>query len=333
MLHYVTLFVCTVLISMSATGLVLKYLIKKAILDHPNERSSHSIPTPRGGGIGILIAVLPALLLIQLFANDPIGGYQPVLLSTFSLALLSWLDDLKDLGAAVRFATQIVAVSLCLYFIPASEQGFLGGFLPIWLEKVILGIGWVWFINLFNFMDGIDGISGVEILSIAAGIVLIASLGDLKTEYNQSALILAGGAAGFLKWNWHKAKVFMGDVGSVPLGFLLAWLLINLAGEGFLIASIIVALYYLMDATLTLIKRGLRKEKIWQAHREHYYQKATQAGMSHDQVVIRIAMVNLCLLGCVWLGFSYNIWAGLVLAVLSVAFCLRYFASLKLPNG
>jgi len=333
MLHYLTIFICTVLISMSATGLVLKYLIKKAILDHPNDRSSHSIPTPRGGGIAILIAVLPTLFLVQYFAATPIVAYQPVLICALGLALLSWLDDLKNLGPLIRFASQIMAASLCLYFIPASEQGFIGGFLPIWMEKIILGIGWVWFINLFNFMDGIDGISGVEIISIATGVFLIATLGNLGPQYNQAAMILAGGAAGFLKWNWHKAKVFMGDVGSVPLGFLLGWLLITLAGEGFLISSIIIALYYLMDATLTLIKRGLRREKVWQAHREHYYQKATQAGLSHDQVVIRIGLVNLCLLGCVWLGLTYSIWVALILAVLSVAMCLRFFATVKPANG
>lgn len=333
MLDFLIIFVCVALISLSATGLVLKYLVKKAILDHPNERSSHSTPTPRGGGIGLLVAVLPALFLSHTFSPTPIAGYQPVLLAALALALLSWLDDLKNLGPLIRFATQILAVALCLYFIPAGEHGFLGGFLPIWAEKIILGLGWVWFINLFNFMDGIDGLSGIEITSIAGGIILIAALAHLNTQYINSGLILAAAALGFLKWNWHKAKVFMGDVGSVPMGFLIGWLLISLAGEGFLIVGIIIALYYLMDATLTLMKRALRKEKVWQAHREHYYQKATQAGMAHDRVVIRIALVNLCLLGCVWIAFHFHPLAALALGIITVGLALRFFATLKPANG
>jgi len=333
MVHFLTVFVCVALISMSATAMVLKYLIKKAIYDLPNERSSHTIATPRGGGIGILIAVFPALLLTQWISQTPIAAYQPVLFCAFGLALLSWLDDLKNLGPLIRFATQIAAVTFCLYFIPANEGGFLGGFIPLWAEKIILGIGWVWFINLFNFMDGIDGISGVEIISIAAGIILIAVLAQLNLEYIHAGLILAGGAAGFLRWNWHKAKVFMGDVGSVPLGFLLGWLLISLAGEGFVIAGIIISLYYLMDATLTLIKRALRGEKVWQAHREHYYQKATQAGRTHDWVVIRIAIVNVALLICVWVSFTLSMTAGLVAGVIITALTLRFFNGLKPANG
>lgn len=333
MLDFLTLFVCVALISLSATGMVLKYLVKKAILDHPNDRSSHSTPTPRGGGIGMLIAVLPALFLSHFYSPTPLGAYQPVLIAACALALLSWLDDLKDLGPLVRFATQIVAVSVCLTFIPATENGFLGGFLPIWAEKIILGIGWVWFLNLFNFMDGIDGISGIEIISIGLGIVLIAALAHLNIQYINSGLILAAAALGFLRWNWHKAKVFMGDVGSVPMGFLIGWLLISLAGEGFLIVGIIIALYYLIDATLTLLKRALRKEKVWQAHREHYYQKATQAGMPHDQVVIRIALVNLCLLGCVWIAFHFHPLGGLAFGLITVGLALRFFATLKPANG
>ncbi|NVK18619.1 MAG: glycosyltransferase family 4 protein [Methylocystaceae bacterium] len=333
MVHFLTVFICVALISMSATELVLKYLIKKAIYDLPNERSSHTIPTPRGGGIGILIAVLPTLLLTQWISQNPIAAYQPVLLCAFGLALVSFLDDLKNLGPLIRFASQIVCVIICLSFIPSGDNGFLGGFVPVWIEKVILGIGWVWFINLFNFMDGIDGISGVEIISISAGIILIAVLGQLNIEYIQVGLILAGGAAGFLRWNWHKAKVFMGDVGSVPLGFLLGWLLISLAGEGFVIASVIISLYYLMDATSTLIKRALRGEKVWQAHREHYYQKATQAGRPHNWVVIRIALINLSLLICVWISFTLSLLAGLLAGLIITGLTLRFFSTLKPANG
>ncbi len=326
-LHFITIFVCVTLISLSATGIVLKYLRKKAILDHPNERSSHSIATPRGGGIGILIAVLPSLFLVQYFATTPLDAYLPVLLCTFALGLLSWLDDLKDLGAALRFLIQIGCVSLCLFFLPIPENGYLGGFLPPILEKILLGLGWVWFINLFNFMDGIDGISGIETISISLGVVLVSLMIPLPETYTQTGLVLAGGALGFLRWNWHKAQVFMGDVGSVPLGFLLGWVLILLAAEGLVITAIILALYYLMDATITLGKRVLRGEKAWQAHKEHFYQKATQAGMAHDLVVKKIALTNIILLGCAGLSLFISPFVALILALLAVLACLIHFAS------
>jgi UDP-N-acetylmuramyl pentapeptide phosphotransferase/UDP-N-acetylglucosamine-1-phosphate transferase len=323
--HFITLFICVALISVSATGMVLKYLQKKAILDHPNERSSHSIPTPRGGGIGVLIAVIPTILLIQVFSPQPLDGYLVVLLCAFGLALLSWLDDLYTLGAGIRFLTQIICVALCLYFLPSPEQGYLGGFLPILAEKIILGLGWVWFINLFNFMDGIDGISGVEIMSIAIGITLLSLIQSLNVEFAQMGLIFSAAALGFLKWNWHKAKVFMGDVGSVPMGFMLGWILILLAKEGLFIAALILALYYLMDATITLIKRALKKEKVWQAHREHFYQMAVKSGMAHDSIVIRIAVLNLCLIGWACLSLVIEPFIALVLAGLCVGLCLFYF--------
>jgi len=332
-LHYITLFLCVALISLSATGMVLKFLRKKAILDHPNERSSHSIPTPRGGGIGLLIAVLPAFMLVQTFSNQPLDGYLPVFISAFGLALLSWLDDLYTLGATIRFINQIAAVSLCLFFLSSPESGYLGGFLPIWLEKVILGFGWVWFINLFNFMDGIDGISGVEIITISIGVFLLSLITPLAVEYGQTGLIFTAAALGFLRWNWHKAKVFMGDVGSIPMGFLLGWLLILLAGEGLFIPALILALYYLMDATITLAKRAMRKEKVWQAHREHFYQKATQAGMAHDHVVLRIIGVNIALIACAWFAQAHHNLLGLIIAVAVVSSCLFYFARLKKANS
>lgn len=315
--QFITLFISVGLISMSATGIILKYLHKKEILDHPNQRSSHSTPTPRGGGIGILIAIIPAIALVNFTSDAPLVGTIPVLCFALLLAGLSWVDDLRTLGPGIRFFCQILSVMMTLYFLPSPTDGYLGGVAPLWLEKVILAFGWIWFINLFNFMDGIDGITGVEVISISSGVVLISLFSSLSTEYTQTGLILAAAALGFLKWNWHKAKVFMGDVGSVPLGFILGWVLILLIAEGFLIASMLVALYYLCDASLTLFKRALRKEKIWLPHREHYYQLATQAGLSHGQTVIRIAFVNMGLLFCAWMSLS-----GFSLIALCFGFCL-----------
>lgn len=330
---YLGIFIAVLLASLGATGAVLSYLRHKAILDHPNERSSHAVPTPRGGGIGILIVALPALFLVNMLAETPVVLTPVALSAAFALAMLSWLDDLKDLGAGVRFAVQFLCVALCVYFLPQTPDGYIGGVLPVWLEKVVLVLGWVWFINLYNFMDGIDGISGIETVSIGAGVALFAFLLSLGDGLILSGLVLAGGALGFLKWNWHPAKVFMGDVGSVPLGFLLGWLLIVLAGEGIFLIALCLALYYLVDASFTLLHRAVRGEKVWQAHREHFYQQAVQKGLRHDQVAARVLMVNIILMGSGWLAYDVSVLLGVGLAGVSVVLLLLHFAKGRSAHG
>ncbi|WP_135081449.1 glycosyltransferase family 4 protein [Terasakiella sp. SH-1] len=327
-LYFVSIFALSTCGGLFATGVVLKYLHKKAILDHPNERSSHSTPTPRGGGIAIVAIALSAMAIVAtIFKNNELILW-PVIFSTLLLASLSWVDDLRSLGPGIRFLTQTCAVGLTLFFMPAPEFGYLGGFLPIAIEKILLGLAWVWFINLFNFMDGIDGISGVEIITITLGVVIVSTLYTLSPQLQFISLALGGASLGFLKWNWHKAKIFMGDVGSIPIGYLLGWMLIHLAGEGFVFVALILPLYHLSDATITLLKRAFRKEKIWQAHREHFYQQATQAGIAHNRVVLSITALNIALLGLA----LYSITNGLVaffLGLLATFSLLYFFATRK----
>ncbi|WP_165602633.1 MraY family glycosyltransferase [Candidatus Terasakiella magnetica] len=323
--YNISLFISVCIVSLLATQLVLGYLKKKAILDHPNERSSHSIPVPRGGGLGLLIAIVPSLFLVNFLSDSSLALVYPVLFCASALALLSWFDDLHNLSPSVRFLTQFACVSLCIYLLPATEQGYLGNFLPLWGEKIILTLGWVWFINLFNFMDGIDGISGIEISSIALGIILIALLVSLPNEFIQTGLILFAAAIGFLRWNWHPAQVFMGDVGSVPIGFILGWLLILIGGEGYLLLAVLPPLYYLSDATITLIKRAFRKEKVWQAHRDHYYQRANKAGLAHNVISKRILLTNLVLIFTIWVSLKVSLLLGLLIAMLAVGLVLFSF--------
>ena len=152
----------------------------------------------------------------------------------------------------------------------------------------------VWFINLYNFMDGIDGITGVETAAIGLGVALLALVG--ATPDLAAAAAIAAAGLGFLVWNWHPARIFMGDAGSVPLGFLLGWLLLALAARGAWAPALILPGYYLADATLTLIARTLAGERIWQAHRRHFYQRAVRGGASHAAVVLRVAAADILLI-------------------------------------
>jgi UDP-N-acetylmuramyl pentapeptide phosphotransferase/UDP-N-acetylglucosamine-1-phosphate transferase len=309
------LFISLSISSLVACGGVLKYLRAKAILDHPNERSSHSVATPRGGGIGVLLITLPALALSFFYFDAIQLEHICVLGALLALALISWLDDLKNLGPAVRFLVQFLGAGLVLAVMDFPANGVFHVGLPFGVEYALLLLGWVWFINLFNFMDGIDGICAIEVISIGAGLFILSFItSDFNPLYGHIGMILAACALGFLWWNWHPAKMFMGDVGSISIGFLLGWLLIKLAVSGFLAAALILPLYYLMDATITLVKRVLRKEKVWQAHREHYYQQATQKGMRHDHVVKIIGVLNICLIGLSYFSLSHPILA-LVIAL------------------
>lgn len=277
-----------------ATRKVLAYLRRRQILDHPNERSSHVLPTPRGGGL----ATTPVLAVLFAALGWRFGGVEGIALGGGALALmaLSWWDDRHTLPVLPRFAAHAALIALAVLCVPEDRLVFQG-VLPLWADRVLAVLGWLWFVNLYNFMDGIDGITGVETLSLGVGLAAVAVLAGLPGLAPYGG-VAAGVAVGFLCFNWHPAKLFLGDSGSVPFGFVLGGLLVLLAAHGQLAAALILPAYYLADATITLVRRALNGEKVWQAHRKHFYQRAVQGGRRHDQVALAIAVGNLLLVGC-----------------------------------
>ena len=291
-------------VSLIATRALIFLLTRLAVMDNPNHRSSHSIPTPRGGGWAIIGTVL-LFWIGWLVWHDQISlATVAVPLIALALAFLSFLDDLKPLSAKVRLSAHAAAAILGLAAL--GGEGALSSFVPFWLDWPITILGWVWFINLFNFMDGIDGISGVETASISAGFILFGLMNSFGVDISVPALLIFSATLGFLVWNWHPARIFLGDVGSVPLGFLLGSMLVDLAssdiGDGhFLVAALLLPLYYLVDATCTLVQRWRRGARLTEAHREHFYQRAVQGGLSHAQVSTRILVCNVALIAlAVW---------------------------------
>lgn len=281
------------LVSFAGTGMMLRILKSRAILDHPSERSSHSQPTPKGGGIAVVLVVAAAW--VGLGWGSPAAGTVFIIAATaVGLGALSWVDDLKGLNPLLRLLGQAAAVVIVFTLAPGGGPYF-GGLLPGFLDLMAAGLLWLWFINLFNFMDGIDGIAGVETASLGLGVALVAAAAGLSPLFLTFGLVLVGAALGFLWWNWHPARIFLGDVGSVPLGFLLGWLLLGLAAKGQWAAALILPLYYLADTSLTLAKRCLKGEKIWQAHRQHFYQLAVKRGLSHAQVAGHVLGINVVL--------------------------------------
>ena len=280
------------------TGLVRGVLRRHDVMDRPNERSSHGAAVPRGGGIAVIGVLLAAWLALWLSDACAACGalFWVPLAGALALAAVSWVDDLRGgLAALPRLLAQIVAVGAGIWAVPDDWLVFQGTVPPL-LDHALAALVWLWFVNLFNFMDGIDGISGTEGASLGLGAFLLALLGAAPAGLGPLGLTLAGVSLGFLLWNWHPAKIFLGDVGSVPLGYLAGWLMLALAAAGAWQAALLLPAYYLADATLTLGGRLLRGRRVWEAHREHFYQRVVAADWSHARAAGLIAGNNLLLI-------------------------------------
>jgi UDP-N-acetylmuramyl pentapeptide phosphotransferase/UDP-N-acetylglucosamine-1-phosphate transferase len=279
---------CAVLI------VVLGPALRRYALVKPNTRSSHREPTPQGGGIAVIAATIAAswLGMIALGASmsTPLAT---VFVAVVIMACVGAVDDIRSVAVVPRLLLQALAVAAVIYALPGSLRVVPG--LPWWVERTMLFVAGLWFVNLVNFMDGIDWMTVAEVVPITAALVAFGCLGALTLDGTVIALALGGATIGFAYFNRPVAKLFLGDVGSLPIGLLLGWLLVLLAGNGHLVAALLLPLYYLADSTLTLIRRLLSGERLWQAHRTHFYQRATERGFAVIEIVTRVFAVNVAL--------------------------------------
>ena len=315
------------LVTWMLVRLALKLLVAYNVLDRPDKRSSHRGTVPTGGGIAVICVVLPGWIFLALITGT-LGEIRIIVASAAILAGISFIDDIRQVPQWVRLAAHVSAVTLGLTLLPDSALLF-DGLLPHWADRLATGVTWVWFINLFNFMDGIDGLTGVETIAVAGGLataLLITTSGE-GGDWSRAPLaaVLAGAAAGFLVLNWQPARLFLGDTGSVPLGYLLGWLLVwSACVAGLWWLALVLPLYYWADATTTLLARGAKGEKVWRAHRRHAYQVAVQAGASHATVAGFIAIINvaLVLLSLLAVVRVIPVWSTIILAVVLTSIAL-----------
>lgn len=312
----------TAIVTFAALVAALRLLVHSPLQDVPNERSNHQTPVPRGGGIAIVLA----LGLFFIVAGTP--GL--MLWAMLGVAIISLVDDW--IGVAIRYRLIVHVAAACLAMMAVHSLVFQGLLPPLvdHLFAALLLAGWM---NLYNFMDGIDGISGVESISLGLGLAAVAaSVPDIPNSLGVDGLLLATACAVFLYFNWHPAKIFLGDVGSVPLGLITGFFLLQTANYGFWGSALILPAYYLVDGGYTLVKRLIKKEKIWEAHSQHAYQIAVRAGNSHAAVVCWILAGNLILipLAVIATRQGYEIIA-LVLAY-AVAAALRWKLTVLRPE-
>lgn len=268
--------------------------LERYALAKPNARSSHRAPTPQGAGIAVVAATLGAVgiaLAIFSLGASPDLDLPKVLAAVLIMTCLGAIDDIRPLPAGLRLILQAVVIAAVIYTLP--DQLRVVPPLPWWLERLLLLVGGLWFVNLVNFMDGIDWMTVAEVVPVTAALTVLGIAGALPSYGTVLALALGGAMIGFAYFNRPTAKVFLGDVGSLPIGLIIGWLLLLVAGRGHLIAAVVMPLYYLADATITLLRRLVRREPFWEGHRSHFYQRATDRGFTTMAVVARVFAVNI----------------------------------------
>ena len=325
-------FVASALVSVVLIWL-LQPLLKRHALAHPNVRSSHKTPTPQGGGIAVIAATVGVVVACVLFGVPSLGGQALwlVLAATVFIAVVGAIDDFRPIAVMPRLILQVAGVAVVLAALPVDLH--VVPLLPYWLERALLGLAILWFVNLVNFMDGIDWMTVAEVAPLTSGLVLFGLMAALPRDTTIVALALCGAMIGFAPFNRPVARLFLGDVGSLPIGLLLGWLLVMLAGTGHFAAALLLPLYYLADATITLLRRLANGEPVLQAHRSHFYQRAMDGGFSVNQVVGRVFLLNIALItlaAATLLTTSYLLHAAALIAgCVLVAFLLYCFATAK----
>jgi Fuc2NAc and GlcNAc transferase len=309
------------LLSFVLTSALTSYATTAGVLDQPGPRSSHSRPTPRGGGLAILGAATLATALAGILTSLASQDVLTVGLGAWVLALLGWIDDKRGLRAKTRLGIQVLTSAWTIHRLGGLPVLHAGAWVLHlhWIGYLLGTVGLVWSINLFNFMDGIDALASSQaaLIFIATGLLLL-SKGDDSFGVISCALGMA--AIGFLPWNWPRARIFLGDAGSAPIGYLIGSIAIasENKGEVPLLAVVIIGSVFAADATVTLGRRLLRREHLTEAHRNHAYQRLARALRSHGRVSFWAA-AETALFAC--FGAAATLYPGLFLpaAVLSSA--------------
>lgn len=284
------------LLSYLLTGALRRYALARSIIDIPNARSSHSIPTPRGGGGAIVLSYLLTLPVFALVGVFPWTATWAILGAGAGIAVLGFLDDHGHIAARWRLLGHLAASIWALYWLDGMSALTLFGFnFELGrLGYVLATLYLVWMLNLYNFMDGIDGLASVEAICVCLSACLLYWLGGFNNLII-TPLLLAASVAGFLFWNFPPARIFMGDAGSGFLGIILGLLSLQATwvSPKLLWVWLILLGVFIVDATVTLLRRLLRGDKVYEAHRSHAYQFASRQYGRHLPVTLAVAAINL----------------------------------------
>jgi Fuc2NAc and GlcNAc transferase len=308
--------------SFMLTGILRRYALSKSLLDVPNDRSSHTIPTPRGGGLAIVVTFLAGVSVLTLLEQMELPLYLSLLCAGGLVAIIGFIDDHRHIAARWRLLVHFIAAGLALYLLGGLPPlSFFGLILDLGLlGNVLAALYLVWLLNLYNFMDGIDGIAGIETVTVCLGGLALFLIAVPVTQLWQSSALLLVSVSGFLLWNFPRAKIFMGDVGSGFLGIVLGIMSIQAAwiGAELFWAWLILLGAFVTDATVTLFRRLFHGERVFEAHRSHAYQHAARKYGSHVSITLAFGIINILWL----LPISLLVANGLLDGLLGV--CIAY---------
>ncbi len=304
------------------TGVLRRYALSRSIIDIPNARSSHTAPTPRGGGVAIVITFLAGLPLLAIFGWLSWAHTWAMMGAGGITAVLGFLDDHGHIAARWRLLGHFAASLWALLWLGGLPAVTLFGWqLQLgWLGHALALLYLVWLLNLYNFMDGIDGLASIEAITVCLGVCLLYWL-DGHIGLMWAPLLMAAAVAGFLYWNFPPAKIFMGDAGSGFLGIILGVLSLQAAwaSPSLLWAWLILLGVFVVDATFTLLRRLLRGDKVYEAHRSHAYQFASRQFGQHLPVTVGVLLINMLWLlpwAAVVVFFELDGLTGLLIAYL-----------------
>jgi Fuc2NAc and GlcNAc transferase len=295
-LQSVVLGTVAVVLSALLTAWVRRTALARGILDSPNERSSHVLPTPRGGGIAIVVVSLAGVSVCAAMGYVDARLFYALVAGGASVALVGYLDDRGRIGIAGRFTVHIAAAIWAVAWVGWPTTVRLGEeVLQVGAVSAVVSVlGIVWALNLFNFMDGIDGIAASQAVFMAGAGALLACMAGLTSGVPFAGVAIAAASLGFLCWNWPPARIFMGDVGSGYLGYVLAVLTLWAVRESAYMLPVWLVLsgVFVVDATLTLMRRLARRERVYEAHRSHAYQWLSRRWNSHRRVTAACIALN-----------------------------------------
>ena len=313
--HFWLLLTAVAALSAVLTGLMRRYALSRQLLDRPNERSSHSVATPRGGGVAIVVAFLVGLLALEKGLSEP--ATIALLVGGIGVAVVGFVDDHGHIRARWRLLAHFSCAAWILYWVGVPRFEWLGTTIDLGPFGAVLAAFYlVWMLNLYNFMDGIDGIAGVEAVMVGVGGTLVYWAAMPLAGAVALPALLAAAALGFLVWNFPPAKIFMGDAGSGFLGLILGALSLHAAAARpvLLWCWLVLLGVFIVDATITLIRRLLRGERVYEAHRSHAYQHAALQVGAHRPVTLTVAAINVFWL----LPWALAIAAGFVAGVVGL---------------
>jgi UDP-N-acetylmuramyl pentapeptide phosphotransferase/UDP-N-acetylglucosamine-1-phosphate transferase len=315
---------------------IIPFLKDKSFVDKPSSRGNHKELIPKGGGIIIIPCLIISILLYSHLETPITNKWYIFLVSILLLFVVSLIDDVKNLSAKIRLSVHFFCVLLSIYFLKPDIIFFINNHNLLILEKIDINILffflslmivmiWLWIINLFNFMDGMDGLITTQMIFLSFLTNFLALFSLINEQFQFLSLVVLSLFLAFIKYNRPKAQIFLGDSGSIPCGYIAGFILIDsFLSLGPFISFLIIILYFLLDSSITLIKRIYKKENLFVAHSDHFYQRMLRKGYSHEEVLKKISILWIILLFLSILALKAQ-YIALLLAILSTSIILLYF--------